>query len=523
MPRTYKSDPTKKHYKKYEPDIISKALNDLAQSNASLVEIANKYMIHKSVLYRHNKGYMKPQGGQLALSDKAELQIIENINKCAEWGYPMDTLDLRFIVKMFLDKLGVTNKRFKNNFPGVDFVQSFLKRHKDKISQRICENIKRVRAAVSPDTIKKYFDELQKTLQGVELSNIINYDETNLSDDPGRKKVLMKRGCKYPERVVNHSKSSVSIMMAGAADGEMLPPYVVYKATHLYDTWVTDGPEGTHYNRSSSGWFEGEIFEDYVQKIVIPYFKNKPGRKCLIGDNLSSHLSVSLITLCKKQNIDFVFLPPNSTHLTQPLDVAFFRPMKRAWREILLKWKKTDGRQLATVPKGCFPKLLKLLINHIRDNAKNNLQAGFKKTGICPMKVDEILSRLPQETNTHESKAAVDDSVLDLLKHMRYGSMNIQAPNRKRKLEVIPGKSVTAEDAGADNYGETSAVKKSNKKKCTSRPSTSQVPQISEEWKKGKGKGLGKRTKVEKIPNAENMETNETAKTEDRKQKNNTY
>nr|CAI5823261.1 unnamed protein product [Callosobruchus analis] len=59
------------------------------------------------------------------------------------------------------------------------------------------------------------------------------------------------------------------------------------------------------------------------------------GRKVLIGDNLSAHLDDEIIKLCCELDIDFVCLIPNSTHLCQPLDVAFFRPMNSAWREIL--------------------------------------------------------------------------------------------------------------------------------------------------------------------------------------------
>lgn len=88
---------------------------------------------------------MKPQGGQTALTEADEEYLITNINACAEWGYPLDTMDLRFIVKMYFDKLGIQHKRFKNNFPGPDFVEGFLKRHSDKIAKRICQNIKRSR------------------------------------------------------------------------------------------------------------------------------------------------------------------------------------------------------------------------------------------------------------------------------------------------------------------------------------------------------------------------------------------
>lgn len=86
-------------------------------------------------------------------------------------------------------------RQFKNNCPGPDFVVSFLKCHKKVLSTRLCQNIKRSRAAVSPDTINNYFDELEKELKDVPPSNIINYDETNLCDDPGRKKLIFKRGC----------------------------------------------------------------------------------------------------------------------------------------------------------------------------------------------------------------------------------------------------------------------------------------------------------------------------------------
>lgn len=131
----------------------------------------------------------------------------------------------------------------------MEFARSFLKRHKDQLVVRMCQNIKRPRAAVSRGILRKYFDNLQSELLDIPPSNIINYDETNLSDDPGRSKVITKRGCKYPERVMNSSKSSTSIMFAASADGNLLPVYVLYKAKHLYNSWIENGPQKARYNR----------------------------------------------------------------------------------------------------------------------------------------------------------------------------------------------------------------------------------------------------------------------------------
>ena len=101
-----------------------------------------------------------------------------------------------------------------------------MKRHSDIIRMRLCQNIIRKRAPVSKTAIISYFNNLQH--EDILPQNIINYDETNLSDDPGRKNVAVKKGTKYPERTINSPKSSASIMFAGTAAGELLPAYVVY-------------------------------------------------------------------------------------------------------------------------------------------------------------------------------------------------------------------------------------------------------------------------------------------------------
>ena len=64
-------------------------------------------------------------------------------------------------------------------------------------------NISRERASVGEQDIMAYFDRLKLTLEGVPASDILNYDEPNFSDNPGTKKMLFKRGCKYPERIMD--------------------------------------------------------------------------------------------------------------------------------------------------------------------------------------------------------------------------------------------------------------------------------------------------------------------------------
>lgn len=149
---------------------------------------------------------------------------------------------------------------------------SFLKRHKNEISRRYSANISTKRAGLTEEVLDRFFENASEILSKTDPSLMVNFDETNLTDDPGSKKFIFKRGTKYPERVINSTKTAISIMYAGTADGQLLPPYVVYKAEHLWDTWTLGGPKGTRFNRTKSGWFDAICFEDWFFTVIVPFF-----------------------------------------------------------------------------------------------------------------------------------------------------------------------------------------------------------------------------------------------------------
>jgi hypothetical protein len=112
-------------YKKHDRETINRALEDIRQNKLSYRTASRKYGIAKSVLFRHAKGNVRNHGGQTVLTPEEENYFILHINHSSEWRYPIDCYDLRVLVKNYLDKLGRTEVRFKNNFPGKDFVYSF--------------------------------------------------------------------------------------------------------------------------------------------------------------------------------------------------------------------------------------------------------------------------------------------------------------------------------------------------------------------------------------------------------------
>lgn len=439
----YKKAVGSRNYCNYTNVRLEEAVRNVREGRMSQRQASEMYKIPRSTLQNKiKKVHTNPPGGQTVLTVDEERKLKFHIIAASDFGFPIDSLDLRRIVKSYLDRKGVTIRKFTDNMPGSEWVRLFLKRHRD-LTQRFASNIKVARATVTPEIINSYFDNLQREIVGVEPTNIWNYDESNLVDDPGNKKVITKRGCKYPERIINSTKQSTSIMFCGNALGETLPPYVVYKSTHLYDSWTTGGPDGTRYNRSKSGWFEATIFEDWFEFLLLPRLKKIEGVKLVIGDNLSSHLSVHVLNLCDEHQIKFICLPPNTTHLTQPLDIAYFRPLKIKWRQLLNSYKLSVNNK--TISKQDFPRLLRSLTESLAENGKENLKRGFEKAGIYPFNRRKVLERIPGNENIDsEVQLNVSASVIDLLHEKRFSPQT--EGTKRRKINVLPGRSIAVSD-----------------------------------------------------------------------------
>ena len=122
------------------------------------------------------------------------------------------------MVKSYLDGRGVTDSVCKDNLPGVDWLSLFINYH--NLSQRLSDNVKSSCAEINLEVIIEYFRNLESTLEGIDPSNFFYYDETNVMDNSGVKKVIVRRGLRRVKGKAEHSKQSICIMFCGNAAGE---------------------------------------------------------------------------------------------------------------------------------------------------------------------------------------------------------------------------------------------------------------------------------------------------------------
>ena len=180
------------------------------------------------------------------------------------------------------------------------------------------------------------------------------------------------------------------------------PPMVVYKAQNIYELWVKRGHKGTLYLCTKSGWFNLNKFGQWFMEVVLEYVWKSPGWYVLLGSNLTSHFNVDVVRVAEENDVHFVILPPNATHVLQPLDVAVFSSLKQLWRVILDEWK-IEVRTEGAFNKQFFPLLLKRLINYQESCMQKSLQSGFRAYGIHPLQHFEPLSRLTSTSSLNVS------------------------------------------------------------------------------------------------------------------------
>jgi hypothetical protein len=211
----------------------------------------------------------EPALGRPQVIDKVvEEALVKCLEICGSYNYPMRKKDLQDLIQAYCIEHGVKTG-WVDDRPGKQWIRHFRVRWAHWVKVRKPTNIKRSRAAVSPQQVRDFFLRMGPNLEGVPRYNISNYDESPFQDNPAAEDAFCAGGTKYFEVVQNHSKTTFSVMFCCAASGDMLPPMVVYKCPRgsVYPCWCQGGPEGTVFASSKSGWFDMDRFNLWFKEV----------------------------------------------------------------------------------------------------------------------------------------------------------------------------------------------------------------------------------------------------------------
>ena len=125
----------------------------------------------------------------------------------------------------------------------------------------------------------------------------------------------------------------VTVIEAIRANGDILPPCVIFKGKTYREAWFDDLPDNWRFEVSENGWTTDEIGLRWLQNLFVPAIQGrKQGRyQLLILDGHSSHLTPQFDRICSENDIIPICMPAHSSHRLQPLDVGCFSVLKRSY------------------------------------------------------------------------------------------------------------------------------------------------------------------------------------------------
>jgi hypothetical protein len=216
---------------------------------------------------------------------------------------------------------------------------------------------------------KQYYDLLHGKMHehDVQPQHTYNMDERGfMIGVTGRtKRVFSRRQWERKEvrdTLQDGSREWITLLAAICADGEVLPPGLLYQSASctLQSSWVehiTTGKHDVFVTSTPTGWSNKDVGLAWLEQVFDRCTRQKArlGRdwRLLIVDGHGSHLTKDFIDYCDTHRILLAVLPPHSTHTLQPLDVVMFKPLSTAYtHHLTLHLQTTQG--LVSIKKGDF-------------------------------------------------------------------------------------------------------------------------------------------------------------------------
>lgn len=379
----------KEKRKNYSAENLNNAL-DAVHKGVSLRKASMVFKIPLATLSRKYKNpdavYKKP-GPECVLGDDIEKDIAKWILLRAQVGDPVSKAELLDAVQAYVKSSGMKTP-FKDGRPNKHWYKSFRKRH-PKVAKRKPQKLSHARANVTQEELKQWFAEIdqhmkEKKLEDLGPDRIFNCDETSLPLSPEADTVLAEKGAPNVYKVTDDSKECITLLSTYSASGKRAPPMVMFKYQDKIPKNIIDNlPEDWSAGNSDTGWQTGDTFYEYIANVFAPWLEKEKIQLPVVMylDNHSSHLTPPLVSFCREKQIELIGLLPNSTHLIQPLDIAFFHPLKIEWRRTLPKWK--FARNIHRLKKEMIPLVIKETLDNMKGE-KDVVVNGFKAAGLYP-------------------------------------------------------------------------------------------------------------------------------------------
>ncbi|KAL8300776.1 hypothetical protein RB593_010230 [Gaeumannomyces tritici] len=272
---------------------------------------------------------------------------------------------------------------------GKHWIDGFLSRNPTVIT-KVGRGLEAARAKeTTKEAIQAFYSCLasQIAARNITPENICNMDETGLQEGESRAgRVVRSALTKAAEVKESDCTTWVTILEAVTATGARLTPVVVFTGLTLQAQWFPDQFPAWKYDHTVTGWSNSEIALRWLCEVYLPETKPSDNAwRLLVIDEHTTHVTVPFMYHAFKNNVQIAYLPAHSSHVTQPLDVGVFSPLKAAYRRLTRRFASFD----TSAPKQKKRFLQAYATASSEAVCSRNIRAGFQKAGIWPIKPPE--------------------------------------------------------------------------------------------------------------------------------------
>jgi len=370
---------------------------------ASIRTIAREFNVPRSTLHDRLGGKSarnQAHEESMHLTKVEEMELVHWITKLTQRGYAPRHRTIRELAEIIRNERtrGINDDDIQlvNYDPiGKDWVVRFLSRHPVlESARRKCIEAARIKD-VSVERLVKWFEDLRRVIEehNIEPKNIYNMDESGFAiGDVEASQRIINVTIRQRFQAKPGRQEWVTAIECICADGSFLPPFVIFKGENLSQQWI---PADTHkdwrFACNTKGWTSNEHGGRWLREVFEPWTREKANGnpRLLICDGHDSHITSLWVSHCMRNNIIFMVLPPHSSHLTQPLDVGVFGPLKTHMASAIEPTISTEIHRLLKAEW-----LAAYAEAHNNAFSARNIRSGFCGTGILPFNPSKVINRV---------------------------------------------------------------------------------------------------------------------------------
>ncbi|KAK8797155.1 hypothetical protein WA158_004365 [Blastocystis sp. Blastoise] len=398
--------------------VYTNAKTDYGKHGFTYMEVANYFDVTLSSLYRavkalKDKRPISHPGRPRYLTNDVEVSLCDDWRIQALKNDPVSVFDAINDVTSVINYKH-ENKTRKQSPVSRKYISNILKRNDFKL-----KNVKVVtRTTDYPprEDVKVFLDELHELYKSNYYRDclIFNMDESWLhyNKDKSSIKVITPPNSKIL-RLSSEKEEHMTVICCVSKAGFFVPleMLVPFKSISISDVLSKD-LGSLIIKESAKGWMNKNEFKNWIDNVFLPYVNynrrfSKTERALLIVDGHTSRFDSTSLMELRKNNIDCILLPPNSTSILQPLDHVVFSSFKT---ELCKKLK--SGNKCDFIKAG-YESLMNAL-------SYNNIKQGWAQTNLFG-KPEDVLELFESKKiqNKKRKKVNIISNVLTCEENIR--------------------------------------------------------------------------------------------------------